>query len=100
KSRQMLEIFEIIDRVAPTDKTVLIQGESGTGKELIAKAIHSRSLRSNRSMVTVACGVLTDSLLTSELFGHSKGAFTGAVRDQLGRVEMAQGGTLCLDEIA
>ena len=100
KSRQMLEIFEIIDRVAPTDKTVLIQGESGTGKELIAKAIHSRSLRSNRPMVTVACGVLTDSLLTSELFGHSKGAFTGAVKDQLGRVELAQGGTLFLDEIA
>jgi len=100
KSRQMLEIFEIIDRVAPTDKTVLIQGESGTGKELIAKAIHSRSLRSSRSMVTVACGVLTDSLLTSELFGHSRGAFTGAVKDQLGRVELAQGGTLFLDEIA
>jgi DNA-binding NtrC family response regulator len=99
KSRQMLEIFEIIDRVAPTDKTVLIQGESGTGKELIAKAIHSRSLRSNRPLVTVACGVLTDSLLTSELFGHSKGAFTGAVKDQLGRVELAQGGTLFLDEI-
>jgi two-component system NtrC family response regulator len=100
KSRQMLEIFEIIDRVAPTDKTVLIQGESGTGKELIAKAIHSGSLRSNRPMVTVACGVLTDSLLTSELFGHSRGAFTGAVKDQLGRVELAQGGTLFLDEIA
>jgi two-component system NtrC family response regulator len=100
KSRQMLEIFEIIDRVAPTDKTVLIQGESGTGKELIAKAIHSRSSRSNRPMVTVACGVLTDSLLTSELFGHSKGAFTGAEKDQLGRVELAQGGTLFLDEIA
>ncbi|UCD71981.1 MAG: sigma-54-dependent Fis family transcriptional regulator, partial [Syntrophobacterales bacterium] len=99
KSRQMLEIFEIIDRVAPTDKTVLIQAESGTGKELIAKAIHSRSLRSNRPMVTVPCGVLTDSLLTSELFGHSKGAFTGAVKDQLGRVELAQGGTLFLDEI-
>jgi DNA-binding NtrC family response regulator len=99
KSRQMLEIFEIIDRVAPTDKTILIQGESGTGKELIAKAIHSRSLRSSRSMVTVACGVLTDNLLTSELFGYSRGAFTGAVKDQLGRVELAQGGTLFLDEI-
>ncbi len=100
KSRQMLEIFEIIDRVAPTDKTILIQGESGTGKELIAKALHSRSLRRNRRMVTVPCGVLTDSLLTSELFGHSKGAFTGAVKDQLGRIELAQGGTLFLDEIA
>ena len=100
KSRQMLEMFEIIDRVAPTDKTVLIQGESGTGKELIAKAVHGKSLRSNRPMVTVACGVLTDSLLTSELFGHSRGAFTGAVKDQLGRFELAQGGTLFLDEIA
>ena len=100
KSRQMLEIFEIIDRIAPTDKTVLIQGESGTGKELIAKALHSRSSRRNRRMVTVPCGVLTDSLLTSELFGHSKGAFTGAVKDQLGRIELAQGGTLFLDEIA
>jgi two-component system NtrC family response regulator len=100
KSRQMLEIFEIIDRVAPTDKTVLIQGESGTGKELIAKAIHSRSVRGNRPMVTVACGAITDSLLTSELFGHSKGAFTGAVKDQLGRFEMAQSGTLFLDEIS
>jgi DNA-binding NtrC family response regulator len=99
-SRQMLEIFEIIDRVAPTDTTVLIQGESGTGKELIAKAIHSRSLRCNKPLVAVACGALTDSLLTSELFGHSKGAFTGAVKDQLGRVELAQGGTLFLDEIA
>jgi len=99
-SPEMLEIFEIIDRVAPTDKTVLIQGESGTGKELIAKAIHSRSPRSNRPMVTVACGALTDSLLTSELFGHSKGAFTGAVKDHSGRVEVAQGGTLFLDEIA
>jgi two-component system NtrC family response regulator len=100
KSRRMLEIFEIIDRVALTDKTVLIQGESGTGKELIAKAIHGRSSRNDRPMITVACGVLTDSLLTSELFGHSKGAFTGAVKDQLGRVEMAEGGTLFLDEIA
>ena len=100
KSRQMLDIFEIIDRVAPFDKTVLIQGESGTGKELIAKAIHSRGVRGNRPMVTVGCGTLTDSLLTSELFGHSRGAFTGAVKDQLGRFELAQGGTLFLDEIA
>jgi DNA-binding NtrC family response regulator len=100
KSPQMLEIFEIVDRVAPLDKTILIQGESGTGKELIAKAIHSLSLRGTRPMVTVACGALTDSLLTSELFGHSKGAFTDAVKEQLGRVELAQGGTLFLDEIS
>jgi two-component system NtrC family response regulator len=100
KSPKMLEIFEIIDRVAPLDKTILIQGESGTGKELIAKAIHSLSLRGTRPMVIVACGALTDSLLTSELFGHSKGAFTDAVKEQLGRVELAQGGTLFLDEIS
>ncbi len=100
KSPQMLEIFEVIDRVAGLDKTVLIQGESGTGKELIARAIHSRGLRGDKPMVTVACGALTDSLLTSELFGHSKGAFTDAVKDQLGRVELAQGGTLFLDEIS
>jgi DNA-binding NtrC family response regulator len=100
KSPQMLEIFEIVDRVAPLDKTILIQGESGTGKELIAKAIHSLSLRGTRPMVTVACGALTDNLLTSELFGHSKGAFTDAVKEQLGRVELAQGGTLFLDEIS
>jgi two-component system NtrC family response regulator len=100
KSPKMLEIFEVIDRVAPLDKTILIQGESGTGKELIAKAIHSLSLRGTRPMVTVACGALTDSLLTSELFGHSRGAFTDAVKEQLGRVELAQGGTLFLDEIS
>jgi DNA-binding NtrC family response regulator len=100
KSPQVLDIFEIIDRVAPLDNTVLIQGESGTGKELIAKAIHSRSHRDNKPMVTVACGALTDSLITSELFGHSRGAFTGAIKDQSGRVELAQGGTLFLDEIA
>jgi len=99
KSEKMLEVFETIDRVAPTDKIVLIQGESGTGKELIAKAIHNRSLRKDRRMVTVSCAALTDTLCTSELFGHSKGAFTGATESNVGRFELADGGTLFLDEV-
>jgi transcriptional regulator with GAF, ATPase, and Fis domain len=97
---KMLEVFEIIGKVARTDKTVLIQGESGTGKDLIAKTLHYNSLRKDRPLVTVNCGALTDTLLTSELFGHTKGAFTGAVRDSIGRFEMANGGTLVLDEIS
>ena len=96
---KLLEIFEIIGRVATTDKTVLIQGASGTGKDLIAKTIHYNSLRKEKPLVTVNCGALTDTLLTSELFGHVKGAFTGAVSDEVGRFQMANGGTLVLDEI-
>ena len=99
RSEKMLEVFETIDRVAPTDKIVLIQGESGTGKELFAKAIHNRSLRKDRRMVTVNCAALTDTLCTSELFGHSKGAFTGAMESNVGRFELADGGTLFLDEV-
>lgn len=96
---RMLEIFEIIGRVAKTDATVLIQGESGTGKDLIAKTIHYNSLRRGKPLVTVNCGALTETLLTSELFGHTKGAFTGAVKDTVGRFQAADGGTLVLDEI-
>jgi two-component system NtrC family response regulator len=96
---KMREIFEIISRVAETDATILIQGESGTGKDLIAKTIHYNSLRKERPLVTVNCGALTESLLTSELFGHRKGAFTGAVKDTIGRFQAADGGTLVLDEI-
>jgi two-component system NtrC family response regulator len=96
---RMLEIFEIISRVAETDATVLIQGESGTGKDLIAKTIHYNSLRKEKPLVTVNCGALTESLLTSELFGHRKGAFTGAVKDTIGRFQAADCGTLVLDEI-
>jgi two-component system NtrC family response regulator len=96
---KMREIFEIISRVAETDATVLIQGESGTGKDLIAKTIHYNSLRKEKPLVTVNCGALTESLLTSELFGHRKGAFTGAVKDTIGRFQAADGGTLVLDEI-
>lgn len=95
----MLEIFDIISRVAETDATVLIQGESGTGKDLIAKTIHYYSLRKGKPLVTVNCGALTESLLTSELFGHRKGSFTGAVKDTIGRFQAADGGTLVLDEI-
>jgi DNA-binding NtrC family response regulator len=97
---KMLEIFEIIGRVAKTDATVLIQGESGTGKDLIAKTIHYNSLRKGKPLVTVNCGALTETLLTSELFGHTRGAFTGAVKDTIGRFQAADGGTLVLDEIS
>lgn len=96
---KMTEIFEIIGRVAQTDKTILLQGESGTGKDLIAKIIHYNSQRKKKPLVTVHCGALTDTLLTSELFGHTKGAFTGAIKDKIGRFQMADGGTLVLDEI-
>jgi two-component system NtrC family response regulator len=96
---KMLEIFEIVGRVAQTSNTILIQGESGTGKDLIAKTIHYNSQRRDRPLVTVHCGALTDTLLTSELFGHTRGAFTGAIKDKVGRFQMADGGTLVLDEI-
>jgi two-component system, NtrC family, response regulator len=99
KHPRMLEVFEIIRRVSGTDKTVLIQGESGTGKDLIAKTIHYNSLRREKPLVTVNCGALTESLLTTELFGHTRGAFTGAVKDSVGRFQMADKGTLVLDEI-
>jgi two-component system NtrC family response regulator len=97
---KMLEVFEIIGTVAKTDATVLIQGETGTGKDLIAKTIHYNSLRKDGPLVTVNCGALTETLLISELFGHKKGAFTGAVKDSIGRFQAADRGTLVLDEIS
>ena len=98
-SGQMLEVISLVRRVAPTDATVLIRGESGTGKELIAKAIHYASSRAGRPLVRVNCAALPENLLESELFGHEKGSFTGAVSMRKGRFELADGGTLFLDEI-
>jgi two-component system, NtrC family, response regulator len=95
----MQELFEVIGRVAQSDKSVLIAGESGTGKDLIARTIHFNSLRRSNPLVSVNCGALTDSLFTSELFGHSKGAFTGAIKDTIGRFQAAEQGTLILEEI-
>lgn len=99
QSPPMEEVFETVRQVAPSKTTVLILGESGTGKELIAKAIHQLSPRSKAPMVTVHCAALPANLLESELFGHEKGAFTGAHERRVGRAEQAQGGTLFLDEI-
>lgn len=96
---KMVEIFEMIGRVAQSEITVLIQGESGTGKDLIAKTIHYNSDRKEKPLVTINCGALTESLMTTELFGHTKGAFTGAVKDTIGRIQAADGGTVILDEI-
>ena len=94
------QVFETIRKVAKMDSTVLIQGESGTGKELVARAIHYNSDRRNGLLVPVNCGAIPAELLESELFGHEKGAFTGAIRTKIGRFEMASGGTIFLDEIA
>src|SRR5271169_2104462 len=99
ESPAMKEIFEVVQQVAPTRTTVLIGGESGTGKELIAKALHQLSPRAKQPFVTVHCAALAPTLLESELFGHEKGAFTGAHERRIGRFEQAQGGTLFLDEI-
>jgi DNA-binding NtrC family response regulator len=98
-SESMKEIFDLIDRVSDTDSTVLILGESGTGKELVANAVHHKSRRANRPLVPVNCAAIPEDLLESELFGHVKGAFTGAVATRMGRFEMANGGTIFLDEI-
>jgi DNA-binding NtrC family response regulator len=99
KSTQMQAIYELISDLSTTDSTVLIQGESGTGKELIARAIHFNSYRKNRPFVVANCSAYSQNLLESELFGHEKGSFTGAIRRKIGRFELAHGGTIFLDEI-
>ncbi len=98
-SPALLNVLQQVERAAPTDATVLILGETGTGKELIARALHSRSPRSKRPLVKVNCGSISAGLVESELFGHVKGAFTGAIDKRIGRFELADGGTLFLDEV-
>ena len=99
RSAAMQEVFRLIGRAGPTDKAILIQGESGTGKELVARALHRASPRSERPMVVINCAALPETLLESELFGHEKGSFTGAVSAKPGLFEVADGGTLFIDEI-
>ena len=100
KSAKMKEVFDLMGRVAQTNSNILILGESGTGKELVAKAIHYHSKRSSGPFVAVQCAAIPATLLESELFGHTKGAFTGAIKDREGKFESADGGTIFLDEIA
>jgi len=99
QSFEMEKIFRLIPEVALSDSSVLILGETGTGKELVAKAIHAKSLRANGPFIAINCGAMTDNLLESELFGHQRGAFTGATHNRRGFLEVASGGTLFLDEI-
>src|SRR5262249_52968310 len=98
-SKPMRHVVKQVEKVAPSDSTVLILGETGTGKELIARALHRRSKRANRAFIKVNCAAIPQSLIASELFGHEKGAFTGAMQRRLGRFEAANGGTLFLDEV-
>jgi DNA-binding NtrC family response regulator len=99
ESAAMREIFRLIERAGPSDKAILIQGESGTGKELVARALHRHSLRADKPMVVINCAALPETLLESELFGHEKGSFTGAISAKQGLFEVADGGTLFIDEI-
>lgn len=99
KSKAMRDVYELIAQVSKSNATVLIRGESGTGKELVANAIHYNSLRANKPLIKVNCAALPETVLESELFGHEKGAFTGATYERKGRFELAQGGTIFLDEV-
>ncbi len=100
KSQKMQQIYEVIDRISSGSPTILIRGESGTGKELVANVIHQNSVRRKQPFIPVNCGAIAEGLLESELFGHVKGAFTGAVKDSIGLFKAANGGTIFLDEIA
>ena len=99
QSTTLKDVFRVLTKVAPTDSTVLVTGESGTGKELLVRALHTNSLRHDKPFVPINCGAIPKELLESELFGHEKGAFTHAIRTRPGRFEMADGGTIFLDEI-
>ncbi|VAX22711.1 Nitrogen regulation protein NR(I), partial [hydrothermal vent metagenome] len=99
ESRALASVLEMIASLLDNDSTVLITGESGTGKELIAKALHYNSDRRDNTMITVNCGAIPEELLESELFGHEKGSFTGAIRARIGKFELADKGTIFLDEI-
>lgn len=99
RSDAMKSLMDMVTRIAPTMASVLVQGESGTGKELIARALHEKSNRAHKPFIALNCATLRDTLLESELFGHEKGAFTGAIQQKLGMAETAQGGTLFLDEV-
>jgi formate hydrogenlyase transcriptional activator len=99
KSAVLEAVLEQVQRVAPTDSTVLVHGETGTGKELIARAVHNLSSRCGRPFVKLNCAAIPFDLLESELFGHEKGAFTGAIAQKIGRFELADQGTLFLDEV-
>jgi sigma-54 specific flagellar transcriptional regulator A len=98
-SSAMSGVFRVVSRVAASESTIMITGETGTGKGLIARAIHELSARASQPLVTINCGAIPENLLESELFGHVKGAFTGATRSKVGKFELARGGTLFLDEI-